>query len=299
MFKKLLKYDMTSVWRLWWIAATIIPIASVVGALLLRFIISTAMKNFSLDYVVEEESTDFIASLLIIVAVFAVFACIMAIALSFVLTMVLVYVRFYKNLFTDEGYLTFTLPVSRKQILLSKTVNAFIWYCLHGLLIVGAVLIFLLLAPPAEEGGFIINTVAFKWIGDIFGEIWGYIGAWTLPIAAGAVVFLLITTLQGIALLHLSITIGSVIAKKAKIVAAIGIYYAFNTASSMIWQLIFSCFTYGILPGITVIMPEPTGSEIGALISLCLAAVIAVSGVITVVLYNLTQHMLDRKLNLA
>ena len=35
--------------------------------------------------------------------------------------------RFYKNLFTDEGYLTLTLPVTPNQHLLSKLISGIIW----------------------------------------------------------------------------------------------------------------------------------------------------------------------------
>ena len=35
--------------------------------------------------------------------------------------------RFFKSRFGDEGHLTFTLPVTRSQLLLSKTLNACIW----------------------------------------------------------------------------------------------------------------------------------------------------------------------------
>ena len=40
--------------------------------------------------------------------------CIFLIYSSMWVTFFLTYWRYYKNLFSDEGYLTFTLPVSRK-----------------------------------------------------------------------------------------------------------------------------------------------------------------------------------------
>lgn len=43
------------------------------------------------------------------------------IAVSFA-TAIIITIRFYKNLFSDEGYLTHTLPVTRGQHLLSKTI---------------------------------------------------------------------------------------------------------------------------------------------------------------------------------
>lgn len=49
-------------------------------------------------------------------------------------TMLLIAVRFYKNLFTDEGYLTWTIPATPIQHLWSKLLSGSIWYCLSQIL---------------------------------------------------------------------------------------------------------------------------------------------------------------------
>lgn len=53
--------------------------------------------------------------------------CIFALFALCALMMVFMMVHFYKNLVTDEGYLTFTLPVSPANILCSKLFTAFVW----------------------------------------------------------------------------------------------------------------------------------------------------------------------------
>ena len=40
---------------------------------------------------------------------------------------ILIMYRYYTNLFTDEGYLTFTLPAKTSSILTAKVINAIIW----------------------------------------------------------------------------------------------------------------------------------------------------------------------------
>lgn len=42
-------------------------------------------------------------------------------------------VHFYKTMYSEEGYLTHTLPVTPRQLLVSKTLVAGIWYLLVGL----------------------------------------------------------------------------------------------------------------------------------------------------------------------
>ena len=51
------------------------------------------------------------------------------------LTLVLMVYRFYKNLMTDEGYLMFTLPVSRSQLIWSKLLVALVVLCLVSCLV--------------------------------------------------------------------------------------------------------------------------------------------------------------------
>lgn len=51
------------------------------------------------------------------------------------LTLVLMVYRFYKNLMTDEGYLMFTLSVSRSQLIWSKLLVALVVLCLVSCLV--------------------------------------------------------------------------------------------------------------------------------------------------------------------
>ena len=53
----------------------------------------------------------------------SIFVYVVAIIACFGFSSVFSIVRFYKNLFTDEGYLTFTLPVKISQILNSKIIR--------------------------------------------------------------------------------------------------------------------------------------------------------------------------------
>ena len=61
-----------------------------------------------------------------------------AVGISFA-TSLLTAIRFYKNLFSDEGYLTLTLPVTRGQHLFSKTIVGTAWCLLDQLLLLGSI----------------------------------------------------------------------------------------------------------------------------------------------------------------
>lgn len=116
MLKKLFKQE----WKSFSFAPAITMIFLAVVTLILM---STFMTSFW-----EQDSifVDLFASLTILTYVFSLAA------LSFCVTLCSA-VRFYKNLFTDEGYLMFTLPVTTSDLLLSKTLVTILWKLLSML----------------------------------------------------------------------------------------------------------------------------------------------------------------------
>lgn len=289
MFKKLLKYDMRSVSKYWWIGAAISLGASIMGALLMRFFM----------YIVDSEEPNTFLILIGIFSMIVAILCVLAVALSFVLTIVLVFVRFYKHFFTDEGYLTFTLPASRSALFLSKTVNAVIWYSLHFVVLAVSILLFAILIVPPEEGQFFIQFSVFEVIGDWLVASWELVGAWFIVYAFEALLLAFLYMIFTISLIHLCITFGSIIAKKARLLAFIGLYYAFSTVFSMLVQ--FGTFLVGgfMGPGFSFLLENAAKNQEYAAYSLVLLIIAAVIGAIAFALYSLTQYLLDRKLNLA
>jgi hypothetical protein len=138
-------------------------------------------------------------------------------------------VRFYKNKFSDEGYLTFTLPVSCHQIFLSSMLNMTIWTVLSGAvtaLCIGIVVF------GGTSG--VIDARIWKqlWQGIVSGfqenaEIFGG-GYWPLMIISG-----ILGLFSGPILTMTAFTLGAVIAKKHKVLAALGMAYAISMVTSI------------------------------------------------------------------
>lgn len=61
-------------------------------------------------------------------AIFLICVCILALFIVLFLTL---FQRYNANLYGDEGYLMFTLPVGGKMLLLSKLIAAFVWVTLY------------------------------------------------------------------------------------------------------------------------------------------------------------------------
>lgn len=285
MFKKLLKYDMLSVWRLWWLLAVSVLGLSVAGSLVLRFVISN-MEDSRFAILTAFGMFFFVISLVAIVA-------------SIALTQLLIYYRFYKNFFTDEGYLTFTLPVSRRDLLLSKTLNALIWEVAHILLLVVSLFIFLLVSPPVGDSGRLLNTDIVVSMLDVVAQAWNAIGGWLIVYIIEGIVILSGMFVFSSSLIHFCITIGSVVAKKYKLLAAIGIYYLVNMLLSTVLQIVglfgISSFAVGFGYKLEAI-GQGAGLPAIALLLLVIALMVT-SGAL--IMTFMTLGKLERKLNLA
>ncbi|WP_302629709.1 hypothetical protein [uncultured Eubacterium sp.] len=79
-------------------------------------------------------------------------------------TIILILKRFYDNVVKDEGYLTFTLPVSTGKIIATKALVSYLWIIISGVAIVAMIL--LMLAGHGE-----VFTIIQKTIGETVDEI--------------------------------------------------------------------------------------------------------------------------------
>ena len=109
MLGKLIKYDLKSMNRF----LIILHAFLLLIAVLLRVFVTSRIQL----------QTDE-GSLLFAFAILAYVLAITGIAFG---TAIVIAVRFYKNLFSDEGYLTWTLPVTPGTHLLAKTISGSIW----------------------------------------------------------------------------------------------------------------------------------------------------------------------------
>lgn len=109
MLGKLIKYDLKSTSRI----LVIIHVFLILSALFMRFLITGRVEE---DLFMASGGSDVFYTLLVMVYTLVI------IGASFATCMV-VAIRFYRHLFSDEGYLTNTLPVKRSTHLLAKTIS--------------------------------------------------------------------------------------------------------------------------------------------------------------------------------
>ena len=289
MFKKLLKYDMKAVWRVWWILIPSLLGLSTFFALSIRIFIKTATQ----------ESPHIFPLLLSLLS--ALFMSIAYIGFfgSIVMTEILVFVRFYKNLSTAEGYLTFTLPVSRPTILLSKTVNALFWMTLHLLLLLSCVPIFLLIVPIPESGGMLLSFSAFADLFEVISALVKNLGGWLFLYVPVLLLLLVLSAFVSISLIQFCITFGATVVRKAKLLLAVGIYYGISSAFSVVFA--FGGFLGGIflIDGFVQFLANVPPAQFHLSIVLILLLIGAMLSAFATLLYSITLSMIERKLNLS
>ena len=155
---------------------------------------------------------------------FLIFAILALVIYGFAVQIILLS-RFYKSRFTDEGYLTFTLPVSTWENYLSSLVHMQIWNLISMVTIFVAVVMMLLVGLSGMGNAL---QAMFGTYGDVYQDTlvedgYGlYMGVNLL--------YTVVSFFTAPALMMTSITLGAVLAKKHKILAAIGVYYLMSMA---------------------------------------------------------------------
>ena len=283
MFRKLLKYDFRAVGRIWWIAALGVLGISVVGGLSLT------------DIILHAEDLDYFP-----IGILGILFTYFGFVAFSLITWILLFVRYYKNFFTDEGYLTFTLPVTRTQLYLSKTVNAMIWNTLTLIVIVVGVIIVLVIAPAGEHSDQNVLAYLFSEVKKTQVPAYTNVGAWPLLWIAEASVIIFLSALSSVMFIELCITIGSVIAKKAKALVAIAIAYGSSIVFSVLYYIVSFSLPFWVA-SVNTLYPGAlaNGNSLFGLISLGLLLLCVVFAVALAAIYLLTVTCLERKLNLA
>ena len=276
MFAKLLKYEWRATRGFLGLLSLICLSAALVGGLSMRYLVWVS----ELD--TQEDVAIVLSVLTMIFAFIAIVICCVAMELYAVW-------RFYKSRFTDEGYLTFTLPVTTHQILLSSFVNCLIsMVCALAALMVGY-LVLLLLGFSALEGFFPslweVMPLAMENLWRLFsGETGAFLAQLALGVVAGVA-----GVLNSTVMMMLAVTIGSILAKKHKVLAAIGVYYGINMVMSLITSVL------GVVLGLSVYSSQSSGMDVLSSMMLMesgLFLIVAVGG------YFLMYALVHRKLNL-
>lgn len=283
MFSKLLKHEWKANWRLLGILSLAVIGLALVGTIALR-----VMVNYG-DMLTESNS--FLALLMLPLALLVFIGFIGLVIYAAAVLFVLLF-RFYKNKFTDEGYLTFTLPVNTHQIFLSSGLIMLAWLIIAVVLVVvlfAAMILFGTATQGLVNMELIRNLQGTKDVLQFFDEIYRSILGDGYDILL--LLSLVIAPVYTVVLAMSCITLGAVVAKKHKILAAIGIYYGANTVLGIVSSVITT------IPSLIFLGTEGVTS-VNQQFSLAMAVQLMIYAGVIVGGYFLSTNLMKKKLNL-
>ncbi len=199
-------------------------------------------------------------------------------------------IRMYKTMYSDEGYLTHTLPVTPHQLIISKVLNAGIW---NGLVSVGMSLsiVVFMIVMFSSMGVMLPEEANFQ---AVWSEMFTQLGVTWLDIVhmiISTILAMVIGPFTSMMTLFVSFAIGQ-LAPKFKAVLGVGVYFAIASVQSMIAFGLGMVFSLGstIVASVTNSMPSVTSNTDASLV---ISLIMLVGG------YFVSRTIITKKLNLS
>ena len=206
-----------------------------------------------------------------------------------ILSTVIGIVRFYKNMYSAEGYLTFTLPVTNAQHIFVKLIGAIAWQtvCLLTVFTAGCI---------AFAGPELVD--AFNLIAHLIDEILFELGmGHAIAFAAEMLILILLSVVSTMLLYYACITVGQT-AKKNRILMAVGAYFIYYIATQAVSTVFTIALTVvGMSNAFDGILPWIVDHPLATL-HMVFCGSIVLSAVMTAAFWFVTQWIMTKKLNL-
>lgn len=197
-------------------------------------------------------------------------------------------VRFYKNFFTGEGYLTFTLPVTKGQLLWVKISTAVCFailgtlVCLLSGWIVMAGEVF---TEVCKAAAYICKALPADEIGHIIG--------WLLEF----LLLMLVSTFTNHMLYYSCICIGQTF-RKNRVLAAVGVYFGFYIISQIFSTALSMVMATFSVTGAMEAIGELIAAHPTATVHIVLCGSAALSALLGAAFWLICHWVLRKRLNL-
>ena len=278
MLRKLIKYDFKALSRYLIVIHAMLLITAVLGRLLFVGRLMSDPGRLSNAGAIATIIGIIIYVILFMTAVFG--------------TMLMIAICFYKNLYSDEGYLTHTLPVTRGQLLISKTVSGSVWMLLDMMMVILSLFILVLTRP-------VLDSFSSSW--DELLSAMGFPAStgYGKILLAFAVLFI-VSAVGNVVLIYVSITIGQLFSNH-RVLGAVVVYFVINTIVSIISSIAGSAYSMSTFShaadesSFVMMVNDGVIYQVYArlfLFSLVLEIILAIGA------YTVTYLLMQKKLNL-
>ncbi len=268
MVRKLFKHEFLALMRLF------IPVYAVLIAM---SVFGRILQIFESDSVVYSIISTF-STIVYVVGIFAVL----------LLTTVFCVIRFYKNLFTAEGYLTFTLPTTPTKLVLVKLVTATVFEIASVVMVLFSISILTMGEAYSE----IVKAAAYllKFLeGRVGVHLWLYV--------LELILTMILAAATGLLLYYGCITVGQMF-RKNRILAAVGVYFACYIVSQIISTIITIFASLCIDAQFMETIAAFIEAHIIGSIHTAFLVSMAVSLLLSAVYFFVIKFIIERKLNL-
>ncbi len=218
----------------------------------------------------------------------SIFAYVVGVLICFGFSTIFSVVRFYKNLFTGEGYLTFTLPATPTQHLLVKLLTSL----LFGFASFIVVILSLMTIMAGDAFNEVIKALAYMakiYIPKIGFHIWFYL--------LEAVILLILMASFGYLLYYTCISIGQ-LSKKNRILCAVGVYIGYYFITQILGTIFIVIMTFLATTPLLTAIAQFAANHTYAFIHIILCILIVLTAVMALVCFVITRHIMTKKLNL-
>lgn len=218
MLSKLIKYDFKALSRMLWPTMAAVVGATLIAALCFLFD-SKTIGNANGGLI------QFLAGMLAVIMVLAIIAA--AFLVFFVIC-----AHFYRNLMTDQGYLTFTLPVKTSDILWSKLITAMLWSIISGAII--CLSAFMFVGIVGAGGG---AEEFMRALSQGFKQLFSYLGGQGALLTIEFILLGLAGLAFSVLHIYLALVIGGVVSEKHKVLAGIGFYFIISIVVGIVTSI--------------------------------------------------------------
>lgn len=223
-----------------------------------------------------------------IISVSSIIALVVTSVVCIILTFVNIITRFYKNLFTNEGYLSFTLPVTTEQhIFVKLTVGV-----VAAISSLVSVIIGVCIATAGEMTVEIFKVVGyfFKKVPPLFdGHFWFYF--------VEVILIVLLALVVSILLFYSCIAIGQ-LSKKNRVLAAVGAYFGYYLIEQVLGTIFIIVFYALQDTGFYTTILKFMEKNSYEFIHIVLAISFVIYALLALLFFFITNRIIKKKLNL-
>lgn len=250
-------------------------ISKTLGILHIALVFITVIGMIAINFNSTNENLQMISSLTFVMYILILLAVAVAVTIYLV-------VRFYRNIFTDEGYLMNTLPVKPYELILSKLFVSFVWCLINGACTAFSIFLLCLSKSTLDDIVNVWNVMSDEFLVEA--------GISMSSFVPYIIIGCIVSVLYMFVMFYASIAIGQTF-KNHKVLFSLGAYVVLYFLSQIV-------STLALLPfGFVTMVNADSFSFQTTILPMMLLSYLA-SFALLVIYFVITNYIMNEKLNL-